>query len=274
MPTAGVLTLEMTPRGPVRLHETASLAEASARLPAGSYSTIRTYGGRGIVCFEAHLRRLEESAAATGAATIDRGQARGLVGGALDATRHPESRLRLTFAPPRLFVSVEAFLPPPRARFERGVACVTLPWLHRDHPHVKDTRFIPTARRVYQGLPVGIEEGLLVADDGSLLEGLSSNFLAVVDGVLHTEEERVLAGITRGLVLDAARALVPVEPRAVRRDELGSVGEAFLTSASREVMPVVRIDDAPVGDGAVGPITRELMNAFAERVRREAEAGF
>ena len=62
MPASAVVTLEMTPAGPVRRGDAESLAEASAGLPAGAYTSLRTYGGRGIVRFEAHARRLEESA--------------------------------------------------------------------------------------------------------------------------------------------------------------------------------------------------------------------
>jgi branched-chain amino acid aminotransferase len=271
MSTLRVLTLEATPDGVKCLGEDGSLAEASARLPEGAYSTLRTYGGHGIVRFEAHLERLEESVRLQGRrASLDRGTARRLVGAALEEGRHPESRLRLTFAPPRLFASVEPFRPPPPDRYEQGVACVTLSRVHRDQPHAKDTRFIGTARRVYGDLPEGMEEGLLVADDDSILEGLSSNFFAVLGGALCTEEERVLAGITRALVLEVAEGRLPVARRPARRDELPRVAEAFITSASRGVMPVVRIDDATIGDGRVGRETRGIIRAFEELVRKEA----
>jgi branched-chain amino acid aminotransferase len=267
-----VLTLEMTDGGARRVREDPSLVDASAHLPAGAYSTLRTYRGRGVVRLDAHLRRLEESVGSPdGRPPIEPGAARELVTAALDETRHPESRLRLTYAPPRLFVSIEPFVPPPRTLYEQGVACVTVQQVHRDQPHVKDTRFIPTARRAYGELPPGIEEGLLVADDGSLLEGLSSNFFAVLDDTVHTEEDRALLGITRALVLEAAGARARVARRAVRRHELPRLGEAFITSASREVLPVVRIDDEPVGDGGVGPHTRAIMRGLAAIIQREAE---
>jgi branched-chain amino acid aminotransferase len=222
------------------------------------------------VRFEAHLERLEESVRLQGhQASIDREQARRLVAVALGGGR-PESRLRLTFAPPRLLVSAETFHPLPRERYEQGVACVTLPRIHRDQPHAKDTRFIGTARRAYRRLPEGVEEGLLLDDEASILEGLSSNFFAVMDGALHTEEERVLPGITRALVLEVAEGLLPVARHPVRRDELSRVTEAFITSASREVMPVVRVDDRPIADGRVGRETQRIMGAFGELVRREA----
>jgi branched-chain amino acid aminotransferase len=192
------------------------------------------------------------------------------VGEALGAGGHAESRLRLTFAPPRLFASVEAFVPLPPSAYREGVACVTLS-LHRDQPRVKDTGFIPTARGAYSELPPGVEEGLLLAADGSILEGLSSNFFGVLEGRLRTEDERALPGITRALTLEVARARLDLEARPVRRQDLPRLEEAFITSTSREVLPVVRIDGEPVADGHPGPRTRELIRDLAVLIRREAE---
>jgi branched-chain amino acid aminotransferase len=248
-----------------------SLAASSAALPEGAYTTFRTYGGRRVVRLGQHLRRLEESVALQGRpGAIDLAVARRAVAEAFDAATSPESRLRLTFAPPRFFVAIEPFSPLAPRLYAEGVACVTLD-LRRDNPHAKDTRFIATAQAAHGSLPAGVEEGLIVADDGAILEGLSSNFFAVVGGTLRTEEERVLVGVTRSLVLEVAEGLMPVDRRAVSRDELPRIDEAFITSVSREVLPVVRVDDRPVGDGRVGPQTSALLGAFSALVQREAE---
>jgi branched-subunit amino acid aminotransferase/4-amino-4-deoxychorismate lyase len=68
-----------------------------------------------------------------------------------------------------------------------------------------------------------------------------------------------------------AAGIARVDEHAIRRSELPRVAEAFVTSVSREVLPVVRVDDRPVGDGRVGPITIAVMRGFAELVEREAE---
>ena len=269
MGETGIPTYEAEATGLRLVGRHVSLAASSADLPAGAYTTLRTYGGRGLVRLDQHLRRLEESAALQGqAGTVDSSAARRAVTLALDATANPESRLRLTFAPPRLFVAVVPFTPLPPRLYEQGVACVTLD-VRRQNPHSKDTRFIAAAQAAYSRLPAGVEEGLLVGDGGALLEGLSSNFFAVVGGVLRTEEERALIGVTRSLVLEVAKGLMPVERRSVRRDELPHVAEAFVTSVSREVLPVVRIDAQPVGAGVVGPGTRAIMDGLAALVSRE-----
>jgi branched-chain amino acid aminotransferase len=248
-----------------------SLATASSALPEGAYTTLRTYGGNGVVRLGQHLARLEETVALKGTpGRLDPAAVRRALAEALARSAHPESRVRLTFAPPRLFVAVEAFAPLPPQLYADGVACVTLE-LERDNPHAKDTRFIATARDAYARLPEGIEEGLLLATDGAVLEGLSSNFFAIREGTLRTEDARALAGVTRSLAIEVAESLLPVRRVAIQRDELPLVDEAFVTSVSREVLPVVRIDGRPVGEGRVGPRTRSIMQAFAALVSRERE---
>jgi len=267
-----VSTWEARPEGARLLGRHSSLAASSASLPEGAYTTLRTYDGRRVVRLDQHLRRLEESVALQGRpGSLVPDGARAALAAALDATAHPESRLRLTFAPPRLFVAVEPFSPLPARLYAEGVACVTLD-ARRENPHAKDTRFIATAQEAYGRFPAGVEEGLLVAEDGAILEGLSSNFFAVLGGRLRTEEGRALYGVTRSLVLEVAQGVLPLEARPVSRDDLPAVDEAFVTSVSREVLPVVRIDGRPVGDGRVGPRTRAIMDGFGAFVAREATA--
>jgi branched-chain amino acid aminotransferase len=247
------------------------MAAASAALAPGAYTTLRTYGGRRVLRLGEHLRRLEETASLQGRPSVVPGlDTRRALAAALDACGHAEARVRLTFAPPRLFASLEAFAPLPRAAYTEGVACLTVP-VRRQNPHAKDTSFIAVAGEAYRALPAGIEEGLMMAEDGSVLEGLSSNFFAVLGGALRTEGDRVLQGVTRSLVLEVAATVLPVQEAAVHRDDLAALAECFLTSVSREVLPVVRIDSRPVGDGRPGPRTLAIMRAFADLVAREAE---
>jgi branched-chain amino acid aminotransferase len=267
-----VRTWEVQAGGPHEQPGATSLNAAAARLPHGAYTTLRTYDGRRLLRLDAHFRRLEESAALSGQpALVDKDAARAALRAVLAACAHPESRLRLTFAPPRLFVSVEPFVPLPASLYESGVACTVLD-VHRDNPHAKDTRFIATADAAYGALPPGVHEGLMAGADGALLEGLTSNFFAVAGGALRTEEERVLQGVTRSLVLELAAGLVPRGPGALRIDERGAASEAFVTSVSRGVLPVVRIDDAVLGEGRPGAVTRELIRRLRELEQREAVA--
>jgi branched-chain amino acid aminotransferase len=247
-----------------------SLAEATSRLSAGAYTTLRTYGGDGLVRLRDHVRRLEESAAAQGhAVRLREDQVRRALAVVLHATRHAESRLRLTLAPPGLFACIEPFEGPSPELYERGAWCVTVP-VRRAVPQAKDTRFIAIARRTYESLPPGAHEGLIVGEDEAILEGLTSNFFSLCGGQLHTESGRALAGVTRTVVLELALG-VPLAGRAVRVDELPQANECFLTSASREVMPVARVDGQTIGDGRPGEFTQSLLARFRAQMMVEAD---
>lgn len=262
------------PDGLEGVAEDPSLTAASARLPDGAYTTLRTYHGDRILRLGDHLRRLAESCRRPGPAVpIAEDSVRRTLGDAVRSAGHPESRIRLTLAPPALFVSVEPFQSLPPSLYRDGVACVTVP-LRRADPQAKDTRFIAEAARAQGGLPVGVHEGLLVGDDGAILEGLSSNFFGVVAGTVRTEEERALGGITRGLVLELAEGVAPVVKLAVGLGEAPALDEAFLTSVSRGILPVVRIDGRPVGAGRPGTVTAELSRRLDERIEREARSLF
>jgi branched-chain amino acid aminotransferase len=143
--------------------------------------------------------------------------------------------------------------------------------LQREKPQSKDTRFLSSAQAAYRELPTGVHEGLLLAEDGALLEGLSSNVFAVVEGVLRTEDARALRGTTRALVLELARGIVPVSFEAIHEPELGRAAEMFLTSVSREVLGVVRVDEVTIGRGKPGPLAVELRKRYRARMRAVAE---
>jgi branched-chain amino acid aminotransferase len=266
-----VRTFEIAGGAAREIEPALSLVQSSAGLPQGAYTTLRTYDGNRFLRFGDHVRRLEESVAAQGRpGPLDEREVRAGLAAALRVTRHAESRVRLTWAPPWLFAAVEPFEALPEELYETGVACLTLQ-VHRDNPRAKDTRFLDTARAAYASLPAGRHEGLLVGEDGALLEGLTSNFFAVREGILHTEDQHVLAGLTRSLVMEVARGLLPLATTAVRMEQLGELSEGFLTSASRGILPVVRIDEITIGGGHPGPVTRELRVRFDAQVAREAE---
>jgi branched-chain amino acid aminotransferase len=279
---------------PQRIAEHDTMRDASAHLPQGAYTTFRTYDGNRVLRLGQHLQRLRETLGLEGkhAPTIDDDAVRAGIAYTIRDTRYAESRFRLTYAPAGFFISIEPFTPYPPALYETGVACATVS-LHRENPHAKSTTFIASAADAYSALPAGVHEGLMIAADGAVLEGLSSNFFAIQplpdpplkgrepappplgggwEGVLRTEEARALIGVTRSLVLEVARDVIPITTEAVRYADLPRVSECFITSVSREIMPVVKIDQLVIGDGSPGPITRALMGRFRALVTREAIA--
>jgi branched-subunit amino acid aminotransferase/4-amino-4-deoxychorismate lyase len=111
----------------------------------------------------------------------------------------------------------------------------------------------------------------LVDGRGRLLEGTSSNFFGLRDGVLHTAGTGVLEGVTRSALLSLAAGLgLPVALEPVHRDSIAELDEAFLSSSTRSLVPIVNVAGAAVGDGTPGPVTRRLLAGYRELVEREA----
>jgi branched-chain amino acid aminotransferase len=114
----------------------------------------------------------------------------------------------------------------------------------------------------------GAHEALMVADDGHLSEGNSSNVFVVKNGTLLTPPLAlgILPGITRGIVLAIAGELsVPHREAMLFGADLDRADEAFITSSLREIVPVVRFDGRAIGSGAPGPVTLRLLDAYRAR---------
>lgn len=262
---------------PVRQAQTAlTLDEAARQLPGGAYTTFRTFQGSRVLRLSEHFLRLEETARLAGyPLVVDRERIRAALQQAIANFSAQESRVRVTLDLEQevgaLYLLLEPLHVPPPAAYTQGVRVVTVP-LQRQNPKAKLTGFIETASRVRQSLPAGVNEAVMIGPDGSLLEGLSSNFFAVVNGVIWTAEQGVLSGITRSLVLEAAQALgFPLRLESLPAKDLPAVAEAFITSASRAVLPVTVIDEQRVGNGQPGPVTLSLLQRYHEMIEQALE---
>lgn len=251
-----------------------SLDRQSLDLPEGVYTTMRTYGGRLIPGLSRHLQRLADSVRLLGSEhSLDLAWVRRGIQEVLHAAALPEVRLRLTvpMSCREVFLGVEPFTPFPAELYDRGARCRTSA-LARRSPEAKSTAFIPRASRARSEAGPGIHELLLLDAAGHILEGSSSNFFTVLDGELRTAGEGVLAGVTRTLILELARDLLPVREEAVALGDLERASEAFLSSSSREVMPVVQVDETPIGAGIPGTVTIELARRYRVHLEDTAEA--
>ncbi|HEX9028411.1 MAG TPA: aminotransferase class IV [Anaerolineales bacterium] len=270
----------MTASDPARLEEVrlspepVSLNAASRLLPGGVYTTFRTFDGHKMLPLEDHIHRLEESAALVNATLrLDIRQIRRALHQAVSAFPQGEKRVRLTLDLEKvhgdLYITLEPLQVPSAQDYEQGVRAITCA-SHRDNPKAKQTSFISIAEELRRILPPDVNEGLLVDANGRILEGLSSNFFAIQDGVIWTAEEGVLAGITRATLLKIAGRLgLPVRPEGLPHAALANLQEALITSASRLVLPVTRVDATVIGSGAPGPLTLLLMQAFAEEIQAD-----
>jgi D-alanine transaminase len=148
-----------------------------------------------------------------------------------------------------------------------GIAVVTVPDIRWGRVDIKSVALLPNVLAKQAAREQGAREAWLVDADGKITEGASSNaWIVTRDGVLMTrgiDDNRILRGITRTTLLDAIAALdVKFEERAFTAEEAYAAREAFVTSASQTVMPVVRIDGRPVGNGAPGLIAGALRRDF------------
>lgn len=136
--------------------------------------------------------------------------------------------------------------------------------------HVKSSNYLAGVLALADAQQRGAAEALLRAPDGTWAEATTSNLFVVRDGRLHTPGiEHVLPGITRRLAIAATRADgLEVHEGPVDDETLRAADEVFITSSVKEVVPVVRLDEAAVGDGRPGPTTRRVIHLFAAAVQR------
>lgn len=152
-------------------------------------------------------------------------------------------------------------------RFARGCWLITT-WLQRVSPEAKTANYVAAVRALKEAERRGAADALFVNEQGHVLEGTRSNFFIFRGDTLVTPREGILIGITRNVVLELAGDRFAIEERPILLDELALASEAFITSSSREITPVVRIDDLTIGDGKPGPRTYELEQRFIEMVER------
>jgi D-alanine transaminase len=147
-----------------------------------------------------------------------------------------------------------------------GIAVLSLPDNRWDRVDIKSVSLLPNALARQAAKEKGAREAWFVDRDGYVTEGAASNaWIVTREGSLVTRpaEQGILRGVTRTTLLDLARrdGLVAVE-RPFTLDEAKAAREAFVTAATTLIMPVVRIDEAAVGDGRPGPVTKRLRREF------------
>jgi branched-chain amino acid aminotransferase len=242
-----------------------SLAEAVALEPQGVYTVARTFRGDHALLLDAHLDRLEQSAHLVGIpVNLDRARLREGLRTILHQAGFPDAKFRITIPrddPDSVYLSLEQYHPVPEEIQREGAHVITVP-LVRQNPVVKTTDWMTIRRPAYDSLPPTVYEGILVHEDGRLLEGMSSNFYGVLEGVLHTAGEGVLEGITRRAILEIAPAVISLKLVAVRRADVPRLTEAFLTSSGRGLVPITFIDGDPVGEGIVGPVAADMRRRY------------
>ena len=259
----------------------------------GIYETLRTYN-RTLFLWEPHMARLRTSASmlelpvpwsdaelhehATATMAALKGDAESYV--RILVTRGVGD---LSYDPaqcptPSLIIIAKEHVSPSAEAFEAGVAVARVSII-RNHPEsvnplIKSNNLLNNALAMQQALKRGAVEALMKNYRGEYCECSQSNFFLVKDGVAITPglESGLLRGVTRDFLFAVgAEVGVPVREAVIRDPEIRSADEMFLTSSTREVLPVVRVDEDAVGTGRPGPVTRKLLDGYrraADRLTR------
>lgn len=170
---------------------------------------------------------------------------------------------------PALVVTAKRTNPATAARkAETGISVITLPDNRWDRVDIKTVGLLPNVLARQAAKDRDAQEAWFVAADGTVTEGAATNaWIVTMEGEIVTRpaEHGILRGITRATAIDTAAKLgLALEERAFTVEEAKQAKEAFLTSASSTVMPVVAIDGKPVANGKPGSVTQALRNAFYE----------
>jgi branched-chain amino acid aminotransferase len=273
--------------------------EAEARVPVfdhgflygeGVYETLRTYQKQPFL-FERHMRRLRHSAGLmalpvpfTDADLLDKVRATMAAHPAL-----PEAYIRILLTrgvgelsyhlgacpSPTLVIIVKPFGGQDARTFTAGIR-VSIVSVRRNHPSalnpmIKSNNLLNNALAMQEALGRGAEEALMLNQAGEIAECSQSNFFIVKGGAVLTPPlaAGLLPGITREFVIELARDLdVPCREERLLPGDVLAADEAFITGTTREVTPVVQIDDTLVGSGQPGPVSRRLLAAFRAAVAR------
>ena len=254
-----------------------NLDGVSSQLPQGLYSTFRTFEScEKVLGLKAHLDRLYVPAAEMGIQpSVSANELRVMLKELLDGYRPGESRVRISLslndAQGQVFVAIEPLKLLEEIVYQQGIKVVTSQtW--RVNPRLKSTIYIQDSEHERQVIhKAGIVESLIVKNE-HILEGLTSNFYAMKRGKIITSRYDILLGVTRRFILRLARSAgIEIDYRSLKMSELLEISEAFITSSSRGVVPVVMVNAIQVGDGQPGPVAKMLRCAYDLSILKKAE---
>jgi branched-chain amino acid aminotransferase len=171
------------------------------------------------------------------------------------------------FFNPLLFISQAPFPTPPAGHFENGIRLASYEY-QRQLPHVKSTDYLMSIW-LQPYLSERSADELLYHFGGMITESPRSNFFIVSqDDKLVTPATGILKGITRMKVLQLASEVYTIEERAVSIEEAVGAREAFITSTTKQILPVTQIDNRKIGNVSCGPVTTEIARRLNDMVNR------
>ncbi len=147
-----------------------------------------------------------------------------------------------------------------------GISTITTKDIRWDRCDIKSISLLPNILLRQQALDAGAQEALLIKD-GYLTEGAASNCFVIKDGVIFTppKNELILGGITRDLVIELAREnKIDCKEEPINEAALNNADEIWISSSTKEIVPVVQLNNKAVGQGAVGPLWRKMAEFYTQ----------
>ena len=244
----------------------------------GVYEVIPVYGAR-LFRIEEHLKRLDDSLAGIRLANpmthvewhemfemLVEKNGGGEQSIYLQITRGvaPRDHAFPTNTPATIFATSSPLKPLPRELLTSGATAITLEDIRWKHCHIKAIALLPNILLRQEALDSGAQEAILIRD-GLVTEGAASNIFMVNDGVIKTPPKGpfLLPGVTRDLALELAAANgVPHQECNISRDELLQADEAWISSSTRELLPLTHIDNQTIGSGTPGPVWQKMYRLY------------
>ena len=174
---------------------------------------------------------------------------------------------------PTAFLMSNPLAPVPEKYKKEGAAAITLADIRWQNCNIKAITLLPNSMLKQQALEAGALEALLIRD-GYLTEGAASNAYVIIDGTIYTapKDEKVLPGITREVIIEIAQAhQMPLIEEAVTELQLKHADEIWLSSSTKEVVPITLLDGKAVGQGVPGPVWKK-MDTLYQQYKRDGAA--
>lgn len=266
----------------------ANFHEVLDGLPLGVYSALRTFHHDRFLWLDAHLDRTDRSMELLGwDFRFDRRALRRALHATVVAYPLADARVRFDVlseaanrpslpvarrldTSSRVVIILSPYKPVPEPFLREGVRVEIARDLHRDQPLIKTANFV-VRRRPYPLERQDSYEHLLVDGEDGILECSSANFHAIRDGALWTGSGGALEGITQKVLVRVATDLgVPILRERVRLADVARLDEAFLTSSTRGLVPIVDIAGTKIGSGVPGALYKKLRDGYEQFAEREA----
>jgi D-alanine transaminase len=148
---------------------------------------------------------------------------------------------------------------------ENGLCAITVEDFRWGRCDIKSTSLLANVLMKQQAADAGAQEAIIIRD-GDVMEGSSTSIFVVRNGTVATppNSRRILPGTTRDAALELANGAMPVQIRRISVEELRRADEVWLSAATRDVLPVTKIDGSPVGTGKPGPMWKRMNRSFNE----------